>query len=753
MENTNYVDSQKPAQNTKLYQLLNSKKKTPIVDMKKKDESDEIKTTTEAPRMNILKKLQLRKEAKKMSESEIPQQKTTLPRGIVLADRLPPESKSPDDDNRTRKTVSTSISKANFLQGRVSTRRAPETTSVGTLTANAEVIDQKPKKKEYQKVKASFLVDDRVHKTKFPITGFSNDYTSFYVNVRSNLYNLIKSMDFELGVVDGKRTMLPKNRNRSLNAILCFSVLNDGIDYYNEVEGYITDPEDIQTYKVYDLNGYENYLVRSLGENCKVMILDMCLHLLVRMRLFTQYNIMIVEKIIESMNVHQIIEKYLVDCTENPKIRFPFEELFSKYVFEDDEYFQSDENEIKFEKMILSKMATYDENIQIENSDRALLPKMLVGGKYVLEELISGVEGQNIEIGNSQVWKASNAFKKCAIKFISIDYFMDEDMENAMGKTKNGYNPKKYSEKKILDLVKANHQDYVNRSKIPQYPYASNYKEVGYDSRARACYLVMEFYEEGNLFECRDKLIQKTEAILNILNVLYELHNLGYSFDNLNPAHIMLRYNSKNEEEFHLVDFARMTTFGETSEMSPSVHGFASHNSLLGGVQYPHDDIESLLYVADYLLSGNIQEFSSTEDEIEQKESLECYSDGIRELIMKLRDQRQNDVNDLEDVEFDSTNSGEFVSAVYEQFVDDLAEFLSNFKEVRKIAGADLHKSEERVVDAIMNDMVTYAAFQDMDIDTLQTMALKIKNCVLYGCKYPLQEQMIIDEFLSDKKA
>lgn len=566
----------------------------------------------------------------------------------------------------------------------------------------------------------------------------------FSIDENSELYKIIDGTKLNVGFVAGSMSpveSLSKNRNRYINALI-YLVLKD-----SELDGYLYSRDG-------KLNTSEikaqaiKYLFRDANDLFYKLTVHIFRTLTKDSDAYLPYiNMDVIYNIVQDINPSKQIERYIMDVfrSENHStVRFPFQDVLRKYVFHEIE------TEIKFEKMLMDKMMTLEETEQIsQNGDDRLAPKMQISNKYSLVKLISG-EDAPVSVDNTQVWKGAHRSRDIAIKFVSIDKFRDNvpGMNEALGYTKKRFDIKKFSENKINELLKSANKDYKNRVLASSFEYASQYKEVGYSNISRACYMVMEYYPEGNLTQCTDKLISRIEALIQILGVIYSLHKLGYSFNNISPMHIMMKYNGKNEEEFHLIDFKRMTTFGEESD-DPQHSGFASLNALTNGALYPYDDIESFLYVADYLISGSYPQFEDLNEEANAKETLEIYNDGIADLIRKIRDMRQEDPYVTNGEAYPLVSVDEIIDEIYADVAGLVQELLETFKEIKNIPGAQLHPSEKKLVDKIIADMLASHEFGAMaGTEALNTFALKIKNVVLYNARYPIEEQLLIDEFL-----
>jgi hypothetical protein len=210
----------------------------------------------------------------------------------------------------------------------------------------------------------------------------------------------------------------------------------------------------------------------------------------------------------------------------------------------------------------------------------------------------------------------------------------------------------------------------------------------------------------------------------------------------------VLKYNSKGEEVFNLIDFVRLSIFGEEVQNFQK-HGFASLNALTEGKMYPYDDLETFMYIVDYLISGINPHYESLEEEIECKENLSIYSSGIAEMIIYLRELRQIDPDVMDGAMYHPHETVDKIEDIYSKIIDQMTELFATFNVIKSIKGTSLKTSEKKLLEKVMADMATSRQFGEMkETDDFNTYALKIVNCVMYGCRYAEGEQNLIDSFL-----
>jgi serine/threonine protein kinase len=463
---------------------------------------------------------------------------------------------------------------------------------------------------------------------------------------------------------------------------------------------------------------------------------------------YTQTSEMRIRDFVDDLNPNAILEEYVFGVYENnERVRFPFTDVMRKYALG-----QRTETEIKFETVLADKMTTVEDEREL--GTELLRPKTVVD-RCTLQAIISGNPNEPVSVGHSQIWKATNAYgTEVAVKFISVDYFMDnEDLMKAMGWNGKKYTEKGYNIQKINKVLEEIDLDYRNRVLTSEFAFGSSYQKVGYMRTTRSVYLIMDYYPEGNALEFGDKVIQKASTVIEIASVLKAFHELRLSFNNITPQHVMLRYDKKSgNEEYHLIDFTRVSDLGIQLE-NVSTRGYASLSQLTGGLVSVYDDIESVMYVADTLLTGIVPEFSSVDDEIEAKFNLSNYSETIANVILAMREDQQNH-QDAATGHLDMTTD-EYVddlNRIYVVLADNLEVLFNTFKSIRRIPGVELNPGEADLVNAILMDMGSSRQYSGFPVEETEKIALMIKNCVLYGVRYPENVQRDIDEFLSDSR-
>lgn len=356
----------------------------------------------------------------------------------------------------------------------------------------------------------------------------------------------------------------------------------------------------------------------------------------------------------------------------------------------------------------------------------------------------------------TQIWKARDTVMKVnrALKFYPIEMFADADEMKAALKSGNV--------KKIRDAAASLNADFQNRNLLKMLGEStSGYLMLDYSMITRSIYMVMECYD-GSL----DKINVKSlgETIMSLLELLMKLHTSGFCFNNITPSHIVRkssdsedkdskdrvreRHNESESEVFHLIDFKRVSPFlGNVIDYSTS--GYTSLGLLSGNRALPYDDVESLLYIAEFLIGGQPLDFPSEIVERELKKTLEPFNDRIRNAIVRVRNLRQQDEYAVTGEHHPDTE--EYIKLLYYGeggFGAIFEEMFDGFEEVSNLAIV-LHPSEEALAMRIKVDMASSHLFEALKTGhQVDEMALKIMNHIKFGVEYTASDQNLINRFL-----
>ena len=109
---------------------------------------------------------------------------------------------------------------------------------------------------------------------------------------------------------------------------------------------------------------------------------------------------------------------------------------------------------------------------------------------------------------------------------------------------------------------------------------------------------------------------------------------------------------------------------------------------------------------------------------------------------------RQNDNYVSQGKPYKTTEVGEIVENIYDEFFQYVEEWESKLKDIKTIPDAVNTDASEEVLKLILTDMAGYEPFEDLNNTLMNELAIKILNTILYDSKYPIHEQEAIDQFI-----
>ena len=131
----------------------------------------------------------------------------------------------------------------------------------------------------------------------------------------------------------------------------------------------------------------------------------------------------------------------------------------------------------------------------------------------------------------------------------------------------------------------------------------------------------------------------KLDFLNEMKQILRDLHSSKYVFTTLSPDNIMVFPSTK---KYCLIDLKNVTYF---KGKNPDFKNDYKSLSLITSSTIPvttYDDIESLLYIFDELISSK-KEYLNTDDEITKKSNLSVYTGIVAKAIEILRELKQGD--------------------------------------------------------------------------------------------------------------
>ena len=323
----------------------------------------------------------------------------------------------------------------------------------------------------------------------------------------------------------------------------------------------------------------------------------------------------------------------------------------------------------------------------------------------------------------SEIWSCKDRYDKFyAIKFRPIEELLEgkEELE-------------KLKPTRLAEIAKERNPDYVKRKTLSV---ISGIIIGGYASDIQMAYFVTDLYE-GSLDHI--EVLSVREPILKIFKILNAIHKQGISFNNISPQHVVVK-----EGNYHLLDYKRITRLGDIVQVV-SESGYASLSLLKGRKVYPYDDIESLLYLTDYLM-GNKIIYGSVEEEIELKESLTVYNPRISNAIKKIRQIRSADSNANQGVIPSDIVS--YIDEVYSKISKIFRELFEGYKGKVHVVG-NFNSEDVELVEDIKNRILATDIPVRIGEENVDNFVVKVENYIKYNVRYSAEDQALINSFLN----
>jgi len=413
-------------------------------------------------------------------------------------------------------------------------------------------------------------------------------------------------------------------------------------------------------------------------------------------------------------------------------------------------YFENISNGIETEIPFHNTISKYYLGIMVgNNSFEKTLQKFIIAQEK--EELYEGLTLMDryvfispLSTSGMKIWKVKDTRvnKDAAIKMFPIEMF---NYINNLDKLVNDGNVIK-----IIELLKEYMLEYRNWFMLKSFSNKTSFMTVGYSTKLKMAFIVTELFE-GSLDKV--KFSSNIEAIQKIFVYLNEIHMLGFTYNNLDLSHLMVK-----NGDIYFIGFRKLVEFGKNLEsIDVNYNGtYGSLNLIQNGLLYPYDDIESLLYISNDLYTDSKVKFNDIYDEIDKKTTLSIFMANIKNAIEQVRRNRYNDIyvatnKPIDDIKnyvnllYDETYENEITHEKLIGFNEIFVENIMDISEVTVIP-ADLHPSEEAMVKKIKMYMHYSTNIQSSD-----EMALKIMNVIMNGVTYEPQDQFLIDSFLREK--
>lgn len=433
-------------------------------------------------------------------------------------------------------------------------------------------------------------------------------------------FNWVKSLRFERG----NSILTPEQRNDEFNAILYLTVKNL-MNTYGDSVGTM-DPMEI-------LITASNYMPVMFTLYCQISLLNQ--GITIDQEIMSNIN-----KKVEVTDLTTIFKTLSLQRMNNNNKPFMLDPIISAYSF-------GLNTDTRFIDEFVKKFIPFNMNISVVTE---LIPGHAVCG-CTLVRLISKKE-------HSEVWEAQRRNRKVAIKLESLG--LDDKEYNELTKKTSNFD-------KILNHIKTTDSEWINYTKLKDFPYKLNYFTVDYYDPLRKKVKIMSWLE-GPV----DKVTieDKKVFIYAMYDIVFELHKRGLMLNGFSPNHIMIKPNIIGEEtgeivksNYRIVDYKYITEF---KGADTNIYGNYKSLSLLSGTNSvtPYDDVESILFTINDLISNKVA-YNDKQDEFSKKSELSSISNLISDAINSLRLLRQQDiyVNGL----MKPVDYSDYISSIYDR--------------------------------------------------------------------------------------
>lgn len=347
---------------------------------------------------------------------------------------------------------------------------------------------------------------------------------------------------------------------------------------------------------------------------------------------------------------------------------------------------------------------------------------------------------------HSEIWEALYKGHKVAVKIEPIDL-----EQKRLAKLLEGA-----SFEKIIDYFKETDKEYLNFIELKSFPYKVDYFKLDYLNSLNKKVKILSWLDGPiDALQIEDK----KQFIQQMTEILYELHKLGFIYCNINPHHIMVKPisgSSISKNRYRLIDYKNIT---KIKDSTPEHIGSYKSLSLLSGTGFvtPYDDIESLLYVFNDLVTNKIV-YTDGKNELMIKSQLSSFISVVSRAIEDIRLIRQNDplANNLDK----PTNVKEYINELYlgskddpnrsKGFVTVIRNLVNDFNEVANVS-IEMTKINLARLDNIRNQFMGDPRFSEIcrNKAKFNDITIKILNYMTNSCEYNDEDNLIITQFLS----
>lgn len=366
-----------------------------------------------------------------------------------------------------------------------------------------------------------------------------------------------------------------------------------------------------------------------------------------------------------------------------------------------------------------------------------------------IEELKPGMNVCNMELieclhksEKSQVWKAKKGTYFVALKMSHIE------IPDKMLKSKSTD-----SVDKIVEYIMSKDEEFLGWKKLAAFSGKSSSFKIDYYYPLSMCVKIMDLFES----DMKTKPPSDKRTFLPMMGMLLmELHCSGMIYNNMCMEHIV-RGKSKatGKQAYFLIDYRNINTVKSQylRENLPK-HGYNSLSVCSGSPIYTHyDDIESLFFLYNDIITKSVTEYTNPEDEVMKKTHLNVYSGIITKAITELRQIRAADIyaNSYEA----PPNMEEYMKSVYTGTSSKrgighiINEVITAVNEIPEIA-VSLNPSQLALLQHIRNLLANDQRYVQLG-QKINELSIMIVNFMTLGTTYDDQYQQLINAFVTGR--
>lgn len=381
--------------------------------------------------------------------------------------------------------------------------------------------------------------------------------------------------------------------------------------------------------------------------------------------------------------------------------------------------FQTNDAQLVQQFQQLQVTEKVEEKVEVDDKI-ALVPGLCIF-EYTLVEKISS--------DKSEIWKVKR----------NNNYFIMKMQDYKPKKKNDKTNNPQNQINAIINEIKESDDEFKGWKRLTSFPHKTEFFYIYYIPSNKLKIKILTAFT-GNIIQIPP--VNADVFIFEMTNILKSLHETGMIFNNICKEHIVVN----NNNEHFLIDYRNVApNKSEVLIEKLPKHGYNSLSVLMGSRIYTfYDDIESLLYLFDDIITDTTKIYDNQSDEINKKNSLSVFSSIIANAILQLRQLRANDQYansiDVPPVFL------EYINNQYAYIYQYINNVIQNTNTIAK-ENISLNITENALFNQIRNNMVSDPRFNVLG-DRINKLALMATNYILYQTSYSEENMHLINLFL-----